>query len=547
MPEGATPQPIPVSAVPALLAGTVARHADRPAMEFMGRRWTYGEFGTLVSRAARGLQDIGLRRGDRVGLCLPNTPYFMVLYYAVLRAGGIVVNYNPLYVERELLHQIKDSGTTIMAVPDLAAIHGKVAAVAAEGGLRRVVVCPIADVLPPLKGAAYRVAKRRETARIPRDALHLPFRRLVASAAPPDLVPVEPERDIAVLQYTGGTTGVPMGAMLTHANLTANTRQVTTHMSGLVPGGERVLGVLPLFHVFAMTSVMNFAVEMGAEVVLHPRFVLDDVMRAIERQRVTIFPAVPTLYGAINKAAEGQKRDLTSVKVCISGGAPLPGEVRERFIALTGCKLVEGYGLSEAAPVVPGNPPDGPIRPGTVGPPMRGTVVEIRDPAAPHAVLRTGERGEVCVRGPQVMAGYWQRPAETDAVFVDGALRTGDIGVLDEAGYLSIVDRIKDVILCGGYNVYPRVLEEALYEHPAVAEAVVIGVPDAYRGQAPKAFVTLLEGHETTPEALREHLAGYVSKIEIPREVEIRTSLPKTMVGKLSKKELVEEETGKVG
>jgi long-chain acyl-CoA synthetase len=544
--------PIPVSAVPTLLERAVARYADRPAMEFLGRRWTYRQFGSLVDRAARGLQDLGLARGDRVGLCLPNSPYFPILYYATLRAGGVVVNFNPLYVERELLHQVNDSGTTIMAVPDLAAIHGKVAAIAAEGGLRRVVVCPIAGVLPPLKAAIYRAMKRRETARTPRrDGLHIPFRRLIANAAPPDPIQVVPERDLAVLQYTGGTTGVPKGAMLTHANLTANARQVTMHMSGFAPGGERVLAVLPLFHVFAMTSAMNLAIEAGAELLLHPRFALEDVMRAIERQRVTIFPAVPTIYGAINKAAEGAAkgaakgagRDLTSIKTCISGGAPLPGEVRERFVALTGCKLVEGYGLTEASPVVACNPPDGPIRPGTVGIPMCGTTIEIRDPEAPHALLPIGERGEVCVRGPQVMAGYWGCPAETDAAFVDGALRTGDIGVLDAEGYLSIVDRIKDVILCAGYNVYPRVLEEALYEHSAVAEAVVIGVPDAYRGQVPKAFVVLREGAEATPESLREHLAGCVSKIEMPREIEIRASLPKTMIGKLSKKELVEEAT----
>ena len=547
MPEGPTSQLIQVSTVPALLSDAVARYPDRPAMEFLGRRWTFRQLDELVSRAARGLQDLGLRPGDRFGLCLPNTPYFVILYYAVLRAGGIVVNYNPLYVERELRQQIADSGTTMMAVPDVAAIHGKVAAVAAGCALRRIVACPIAEVLPPAKAAAYRLAKRRETARIPRDAVHVPFRRLVASTAAPDPVPVDPYRDVAVLQYTGGTTGVPKGAMLTHANLTANAHQVALHMSGLVPGGERVLAALPLFHVFAMTSVMNFAVAVGAEVILQPRFVLDDVMRAIERQRVTIFPAVPTIYGAINKAAASRKCCLTSIKVCISGGAPLPGEVRERFIELTRCRLVEGYGLSEASPVVACNPPDGPIRPGTVGPPMRGTVVEIRDPMPPHALCAAGERGEVCVRGPQVMLGYWNRPAETAAAFVDGALRTGDIGVLDEAGYLSIVDRMKDVILCGGYNVYPRVLEEALYEHPAVAEATVIGVPDAYRGQAPKAFVTIRDGMAVTPEALRDHLARCVSKIEMPREIEIRSSLPKTLIGKLSKKELVEEEARRAG
>ncbi len=539
------PDAIPVRSVPSLLEHAMAYHPERPAMEFLGRRWTYRELGQLVERAARGLQDRGLRRGDRVGLCLPNTPYFIILYYATLVAGGIVVNYNPLYVERELLGQMRDSGTRFMAVPDLAAIYGKVAAVAGDAGLERILMCPMAGVLPPVKAVLWRTMKRRETARAPDDGMHVPFARLVARRAAPDPVTVDPLRDVAVLQYTGGTTGTPKGAMLTHANLTANSRQVAAHMSGLAPGGERVLAVLPLFHVFAMTSVMNFGVELGAEIILQPRFVVGDVMRAIERQRVTIFPAVPTIYGAVNKAAESGKHDLTSVKVCVSGGAPLPGEIRERFVAITGCKLVEGYGLTEASPSVACNPPDGVIRPGTVGIPMRDTEIEIRDPVAPHRVLPQGERGEVCVRGPQVMAGYWQRPAETAAVFVEGALRTGDIGVIDEAGYLSITDRIKDVILCGGYNVYPRVLEEALYAHPAVAEAVVIGVPDEYRGQRPKAFVTLREGATATPEALLEHLAGYVSKIEMPREVEIRTSLPKTVIGKLSKKELVEEETSR--
>ncbi len=533
---------IQVSPVPELLDHAVRHHGERPAMSFFGRRWSYRQLGELVDWAARGLQDLGLARGDRVGLCLPNMPYFLVLYYAVLKAGGVIVNFNPLYVERELLAQMRDSGVRFMAVPDLATIHGKVVAVAGEAGLERIILCPMAGVLPGMKAVGWRVLKRREIARAPRDGRHVAFGQLVARRAAPDPVPIDPLRDLAVLQYTGGTTGTPKGAMLTHANLTANTRQVAAHVMELVPGQERVLAVLPLFHVFAMTTVMNFGVQLGAEIILQPRFVIDDVMRAIERQRVTIFPAVPTIYGAVNKAAASGKHDLTSIKVCVSGGAPLPGEVGERFVALTGCKLVEGYGLTEASPVVACNPPDGLIRPGTVGTPMQDTVVEIRDPAAPYERLPAGERGEVCVRGPQVMAGYWQRPEETAACFVDGALRTGDIGALEPDGYLSITDRIKDVILCGGYNVYPRVIEEALYAHPAVAEAVVIGVPDAHRGQSPKAFVTLRDGMDASPAALREHLAGYVSKIELPRAVEIRASLPKTMVGKLSKKELVEEE-----
>ena len=527
------------------LRDAVAQYGGRPAMEFLGRQWNYAELGDLVDRATRGLQAIGVTKGAKVGLCLPNTPYYIVFFYAVLRAGGTVVNFNPLYVERELTHQIADSGTTVMVVMDLEAVYRRVANVAAASGLHHLIVCPMAGILPPVKAALFRAFKRKDRAAIPDDALHVRYEALMATPGAAAPVAVAPS-DLAVLQYTGGTTGVPKGAMLTQANLVANCRQVRAHWNGARPGQERVLAVLPFFHVFAMTSVLNYAVSIAAEIVMLPRFELQAMLKLVARRRVTVLNAVPTIYTAVNTAAAKRKLDLGSVRFSVSGGAPLPGEVRERFIALTGCKLVEGYGLTEASPVVSCNPPDGLVKPGSAGVPMVDTVVEIRDPAS-GAVLPVGERGEVCVRGPQVMAGYWQRPQETQAAFVDGALRTGDIGYLDLDGYLFLVDRIKDVILCGGYNVYPRVLEDALYEHPAVLEATVIGVADPYRGQAPKAFVVLQPGAEATPELLRAHLAGYVSKIELPREVVIRDSLPKTMIGKLSKKELVAEEAARAG
>jgi long-chain acyl-CoA synthetase len=542
LPIDARQSAVELVTLPALLEATVARFSLRPAIDFLGRRWSYGQLGGLVRQAARGLQDLGIGPGTKVGLCLPNTPYSVILYFAVLRAGGTVVNYNPLYVERELRQQVADSGTTVMVVPDLSMIYSKVDAILRDGGLESIIICPMRGVLPPGKAALFAVLKRHERARVVYDRHHVAFAELIANSEPPRSVPLDPIRDIAVLQYTGGTTGVPKGAMLSHSNLTANARQVIDHMPGLRAGEERVLGVLPLFHVFAMTSVMNTAVALGAEMVLLPRFELKRVIRCIEKRRPTLFPAVPTIYAAINAECAIKVHDLTSIRVCISGGAALPQEVRQRFEQLTGCKVVEGYGLSEASPVVACNPPEGKIKDGTVGLPMRDTIIEIRDPAAPHRLLGSLERGEVCVRGPQVMQGYWRRPAETAAIFVDGALRTGDIGYLDEDGYLSIVDRIKDVILCGGYNVYPRVIEEALYQHEAVAEAVVIGVPDSYRGQVPKAYVTLRNGKVTTIEELRQFLAGYLSKIEMPAQIEIRESLPKTMIGKLSKKELVEEE-----
>ena len=520
-----------------MLRATVARWGSRPAMDFLGRRWSYAQLGDLVDRAARGLQAMGIGRGSKVGLCLPNTPYYVVFYYAVLRVGGTVVNFNPLYVEREISAQITDSGTTVMVVTDLAVIYHKVAA---APGLTRLIVCPMTAILRPVQAALFRAFKRRDLAAIPHDPRHVRFATVIADPGTPTPVAVAPA-DVAVLQYTGGTTGLPKAAMLTHANLAANCRQVRAHWAGGREGEERFLAVLPFFHVFAMTSVLNYGIAMGAELVMLPRFELGAMLKAVRRRRVTVMNAVPTIYTAVNSAAVKRKLDLGSLKFSVSGGAPLPGDVRERFVTMTGCKLVEGYGLTEASPVVTCNPPDGLLKPGSAGLAVAETTIEIRDPASGQ-VLPPGERGEVCVRGPQVMAGYYNRPEETRASFVDGALRTGDIGTVDEDGYLFLVDRIKDVILCGGYNVYPRVLEDALYEHPAVLEATVIGVPDDYRGQAPKAFVVLRPTIAATPQQLREHLARYVSKIELPREVEIRDSLPKTMVGKLSKKELVAEE-----
>jgi long-chain acyl-CoA synthetase len=276
--------------------------------------------------------------------------------------------------------------------------------------------------------------------------------------------------------------------------------------------------------------------------ILLPRFELEQVIKTIAVSKPTMFPAVPTIYSALVEAAGRQKVDMTSIQMCMSGGAPLPAEVRARFMELTGCWLMEGYGLSETSPVATMTPPDCPYKDGSVGKPVQGTVIEIRDPADPARLLPAGERGEICIRGPQVMRGYWKRPDETANVMIEGALRTGDVGYLDADGYLFLVDRIKDLIIAGGYNIYPRVLEEALYQHPAVKEAVVIGVPDAYRGQAPKAFVSLKEDAVATPEELKLFLAGYVSKIEMPREVEIRAELPKTMVGKMNKKALVAED-----
>jgi long-chain acyl-CoA synthetase len=530
-------KPLEALDVPTLLDRSAASFPDHPAISFAGRRWTYAQLATLVERATAGLQRLGLQPGDRVGLCLPNTPYFVILYYAALKAGLVVVNYNPLYVTRELRHQIEDSETATMVVPNLAPIYDKVVNIAA---LERIIVCPFADVLPAVKGIAFSVLRRDMIARPVYSERIIPYRRIIAPGAPPAPVRIDPS-DLAVLQYTGGTTGVPKGAMLTHANLSINAQQATNHMPSMRLGAEKLMGVLPLFHVFAMTSILNGSVLMAAEMILHPRFEIGALMKSLVRDKPTIMHAVPTIYNAIATAAEGRRVDISSLRVCVSGGAPLPAEIRERFMKLTGCRVIEGYGLTEASPTVTSNPPDGEVRPGSVGIAMQDTTIEIRALEDIARLLPAGERGEICVRGPQVMKGYLNREADTRDVFVDGALRTGDVGYLDAEGYLYVTDRIKDLIICSGYNVYPRVIEDALYEHPAVAEAIVIGIADSYRGQVPLAFVTLRAGEFRTGEELREFLRDHLSPIELPVRVEIRTSLPKTMIGKLSRKELVAE------
>ena len=532
-----SPKPLEALAVPTLLDRSAEAFAGRPAISFQGRRWTYTQLATLVDQATAGLQRLGLQRGDRIGLCLPNTPYFVIFYYAALKAGLVVVNYNPLYVARELRHQIEDSRTTTMVVPDLAAIHDKVVAIET---LERIIVCPFAEALPKVKGMAFSILKRSTPARPAYGDRVIPYSRVVAAGAPPVAVAIDPS-DVAVLQYTGGTTGRPKGAMLTHANLSINAQQTTHHMPSMRPGEEKMMGVLPFFHVFAMTSVLNGGISMGCELILHPRFEINAMMTSLVRDKPTIMHAVPTIYNAIATAAENNRVDISSLRVCVSGGAPLPAEIRERFQKLTGCRVIEGYGLTEASPAVTSNPPDGRVRPDSVGIVVQDTVVEIRSLDDITRVLPFGERGEICVRGPQVMKGYLNREVETRDSFIDGALRTGDVGYLDADGYLFVTDRIKDLIICSGYNVYPRVIEDALYEHPAIAEAIVIGIPDSYRGQAPLAFVTLRAGEVCSSDELREFLRDKVSAIEMPVRVEIRATLPKTAIGKLSRKELIAE------
>jgi len=537
----------PDAPVFAWLDQAAAKFGGRPALDFLGRRWSYRQLGQATNRAAAGLQALGVTKGAKIGLCLPNCPYYVIMYHAILKAGGVVVNFNPLYTEREIETQARNAEVRIIVSLDLAMIQDKISRLAAAGIFERVIVCRMAAALPVVKRLAFRALKSKELARTTRGPAYVEFSRLLAGPAAPAPVAIDMASDLAVLQFTGGTTGVPKAAMLTHANIAANVAQVLTTMPAVVPGAERILAVLPFFHVFAMTSVMNLGLSIGAELIMLPRPDLALMMATIKRRRPSILPGVPTLFTALSNAAEAAPgTDFSFIKFCISGGAPISAEVMDRFERLSGCDILEGYGLSETSPVVAFNRP-GAVRRGSVGPAVPGTGIEIRDPEHPETILPQGEKGEICIRGPQVMAGYFNRPEDTAASFIDGALRTGDIGYLDQDGCLFIVDRIKDLIICGGYNVYPRVIEEAAYQHPAVQDAIAIGIPDAYRGQAPKLFVTLRPGSTTTGGEILQFLGEHLNKIEIPKRVEIRDSLPKTMVGKLSKKELVAEEAAKAG
>ena len=537
--------PISEEPVTAVFDRVVARHGERRCIEFLGKTYSYRRVGELVDRAAAGLQALGVERGVRVGLLLPNAPYFVICYYAILKAGGTVVNFNPLYVAEEIARQIEDSRTRIMVTLDLRLLLPKASAALETTGLKQVVVCPMADILPFPKNYLFAFVRRGEVARVPNDGRHLQFSELIDNRGAATPVALRPHEDIAVLQYTGGTTGIPKGAMLTHANVAANAHQIQIWNPDPAEGQERILGVLPLFHVLAMTAVMNHGIRIGAELILRPRFELDDTLKLMHDQRPTMFAGVPTIYNAINRHPRLDRYDLSSLQLCISGGAALPVEVKREFERLTGCRIIEGYGLSECSPAVTCTPVAGGAKEGSIGLPVPGTVVEVHDLEQPGRLLPPGEKGEICVRGPQVMAGYWNRPEETAQTMVDGALRTGDVGYMDEDGHVFLVDRIKDLIICSGYNVYPRVIEEAIYRHNAVAEVTVIGVPHDYRGEAPKAFVSLKPHTTLTAAELLSFLEDKLSKIEMPAYIEFRDELPKTRIGKLSKKELVAEELAK--
>jgi len=532
---------LPTKPLFALLDEARDRYADRPCLDFLGRKSTYKEIGQLVDRAAKGLQALGVKKGVRVGLFLPNCPYYVIAFFAVLKAGGTVVNFNPLYAEREIARQIEDSSTTIMVTLNIRGMYPKVAARLADTRLETIVVGSMGGLLPWRERTLFALLKRKEIADVAHDDHHITFKKLTANDGKFEPVAINPDVDIAVQQYTGGTTGLPKGAELSHAALYANTEQVRLWATGSKPGEERVVGVLPLFHVFGMTAVMNSSLASGFEIILLPRFRLDQLLKVIDQHKPTVMLGVPTMYSAINGSKLLSNYDLSSLKFCISGGAPLPAQVQDTFERLTGCTLVEGYGLTEAGPVCTINPFGNP-RAGSVGLPLPGTLIEITSLDDPDRRLSIGQRGEICITGPQVMRGYAERGGETAEALHGGRLHTGDVGFIDTDGYVYLIDRIKDLILSGGFNVYPRMVEEAVELHSAVEEVTVCGIPDQHRGEIVKAYVKLKEGKSLTSGQLRSFLRDKLAPFEQPRQIEFRDELPRTLIGKPSRHALIVEE-----
>jgi len=509
---------------------TVEKMPENVALIFEDQMVTYGEFGDKVNRLATALADMGVVKGERVGLMGPNCPHWVITFYALLKLGAIVVQTNPMYVEREIAYQINDSEATTIIVFE--SLYPRVKNILEETSLHRVIAFNFMSLVkstPDLYS----------------------YDELIAKYEPnPPEVTINPSEDLAVLQYTGGTTGVSKGVMLTHRNLVCNTLQNLAWSLDLEYGKERILTILPVFHVYGMTNCVNYAVASAATSILLPRFELDKVLEIINKYKPTLFPGAPTIYMAINshpRIAE-YRESLAAIKVCNSGSAPLPLEVAQKFSKVTQGEgnLVEGYGLSEASPVTHSNPLDRPTRAGSIGIPIPDTDCIIVDLETGDTELPIGEIGELCIRGPQVMLGYWKKPEETTETIRNGWLHSGDIARMDEDGYFYIIDRKKDIIIAGGYNVYPRDIEEVLYEHPEVKEVVVAGVPDLYRGETTKAYIVLHPDSKTTEQEFITYCRGKMAAFKVPHLVEFRAELPRTIVGKVLRRQLVEEEKAKL-
>jgi long-chain acyl-CoA synthetase len=528
------------------LSMAASKFPDNTASIFFDRKISYRDLDAAVTRFAAALQGLGVKKGDRVMIFLPNTPQFLIAFYGTLRAGGVVVPTNPQYVPREVAYQAKDSGAE--TIIGLTRTWKTMKEARADAPFKRLIVTNIKEYFPPVLKVLFTLAKeKKEGDRV--DVTGEPgvyqFQDLLKGAGALAPVPVD-QSDIAVLGYTGGTTGVSKGAMLTHRNLVSQAAITLAWFQGSVPGKEVLMGALPLFHSFGMTCVMNIGVHLGAAMILipNPRD-LPSVLEGAHKHRPTIFCGVPTMYAGINNFKDLSKYDLTSIRYCTSGAAPLPEEVQTTFERITGGNLVEGFGLTETCSPTHVNPLKGTRKIGHIGVPVPNTLSKIVDPVS-GADLPIGEIGEIAIQSPQIMKGYWQKPDETAKVMLPGDFfLTGDLGTMDTDGFFKVVDRKKDMFIVGGFNVYPREIEEVLYQHPKVMEAAAVGIPDVKRGDNIKAFVVLKPGQTATSEEIIAFCRENLTRYKVLREVEFRDALPKTMVGKVLRRVLRDEELAK--
>jgi len=518
----------PKLSLPEILRSVAKKHPHGTALIFQERIITYKELDDLCDRFAFSLMRLGTRKGDMLALFMPNIPQFPICYFGAMRAGATVVPCSPLYRERELQFQLKDSGArTIVALDTL---HSHLAPIRHKTNLKNVIVTSLLDCV--------KTNGEVKPARLP-DTLPLGD-LLKGRRGMPSKVTFSVMRDLALLQYTGGTTGVPKAAVLTHYNLVVNAVQFGSWLSSLQDGREVVLAALPLFHIFGMTTALNMPILKAESIVLVPKFEASQALKTIQRHHVTFFPGVPAMYIALINHPQISEFDLRTLRLCISGGSSLPVEVMRRFEALTNARLVEGYGLTEASPVTHCNPVDGPdrVRPGSIGLPLPDTDAKIVDIENGEKEMPVNEVGELTVRGPQVMARYWNKPDETNYALRHGWLYTGDIAKMDEEGYFHIVDRKKDMINVSGFKVWPREVEEVLYEHPAVKEAAVIGAADPRRGETVKAHIVLMGNLEVTEEQIIQFCKSKMATFKVPTKVEFAKELPKTPVGKVLRRAL---------
>lgn len=527
------------------LVDSASAHPDRIALEFLGKRITYRSLLASSRRFANVLLRLGVRKGDRVAVMLPNCPQGVIAYYGTLLMGGIVVMTNPLYMPRELEHQLRDSGAKVIVTLDQLVERVKKATAARP--LDHLIVTTIQDYLPFPKNLLFPLKQKKEGKYVKIDYggnVHA-FRELLnRSSADAEEVSVDADRDLALVQYTGGTTGLAKGVMLTHANLVANTIQSRLWCYKVENAQERLLAALPFFHVFGLTCLLNLGIYTAGTLILLPRYEAGQVLETIQKQRPTMFPGAPTMYIGLINHPRIKEYDLSSIKCCISGAASLPHQVQERFETLTGGKLIEGYGLTEASPVTHANNIWGKRKNGSIGIPFPDTQARIVYPDSFEDV-EPGEIGELAVSGPQVMQGYWNRPEETERVLRDGWLLTGDLGTMDDEGFCYILDRRKDLIIAGGYNIYPREVEEVLFEHPDVEEAAVAGVVDPYRGETVKAYIVLRQGASVGADDLKAWCKERLAVYKVPKVYEFRETLPKTMAGKVLRRKLIEEDEEK--